>query len=115
MLSMKERALGCLICMRERLLQSEEFINKCQKMGICTICTNIYFFVEIWRNVKTKLSTLKKGKNVIKSSFPQSYPHYPQKTYRKVWITLAKKRTNVLYIYHKNQNLSKKNHKNLDF
>ena len=48
-------------------------------MDICTNCTNVFLFVEIWRKEKIKLSTLFLLKNVIKSTFPQSYPHYPQK------------------------------------
>ena len=84
-------------------------------MGICTNCTNIFFFVEIWRTPKIKLSTLIFGNNAIKSTFPQSYPHYPQKNRGKVWITFCKKRTNVLWINDENRFLSKKNQNNIDF
>ena len=65
-------------------------------MGICTNCTNIFFFVEICGTLKIKLSTLFFRKNVIKSTFPQSYPHYPQKKEEKMWITFDEKRTDVL-------------------
>ena len=65
-------------------------------MDICTNCTNIFFFVEICGTLKIKLSTLFFRKNVIKSTFPQSYPHYPQKNRGIVWITFCKKRTSVL-------------------
>ena len=65
-------------------------------MDICTICTNIFFFVEICGTPKIKLSTLFFRKNVIKSTFPQSYPHYPQKSRGKCGLLFIKKRTDVL-------------------
>ena len=81
--------------------------NFYKKIDICTNCTNIFFFVEKWRDLKIKLSTLFLWKNVIKSTFPQSYPHYPQKNRGIVWITFCKKRTSVLWINNENHILSK--------
>lgn len=52
---------------------------------------------------------MKNGKNAIKPSYTQSYPHYPQKRGPKLWNTLLKKRTHVLLINNKNDFLSKKN------
>ena len=91
-----------------RLLQFEEFFNVVKEKDICTNCTNIYFFVEICTKVLKELSTLKIKKNAIKSSFAQSYPHYQQKKWWKVWITLSQKRTGVLWINNENRFLSKK-------
>ena len=87
----------------------------CSKSTDCTNLTKIFFFVKKCRKAKTKLSTKKNEKNVLKPSFAQSYPHYPHKNAWKMWIFFVNKRTDVLWIYHKNVFLSKKNAKNIDF
>ncbi len=57
----------------------------------------------------------KMSKSAIKSSFPQSYPHYPRYMLGIVWITFFEKRTNVLLRYDKNAFFEKKKQKKLDF
>lgn len=91
------------------------FAKNYQILQICTCLPKILFFIKRCWKVKKKLSTLKVPKNVIKSSFTQSYPHYPHKIVWKVWIKLSKKRTGVLWRYNKNVVLSKKIIKKLDF
>ena len=86
-----------------------------KKYTNCTNLTKINYFVKKCRKQKIKLSTLKSVKNVIKSSFAQSYPHYPHKNAWKVWIFFVEKRTSVLWRYHKKPFLSKKIVKKLDF
>ncbi len=89
--------------------------QKCNKFAICTNLPKIIFFCRNLRKDVKKLSTQKKSKNAIKPSFTQSYPHYPHKNVWIMWITFLKKRTNVLLRYNKNDYLSKKISKKLDF
>lgn len=71
--------------------------------------------VECEKKKVFNLSTLKNPKNVEKRRFSKSYSHYPHKNTHFWWITLIKKRTNVLVSYDENDFLSKKEIKNIDF
>lgn len=82
---------------------------------------NAQKFLNLEKNVECEkkevfnLSTLKNSKNVEKRRFSKSYSHYPHKKPYFLWITLVKKRTNVLVSYDENIILSKKGRKNVDF
>lgn len=71
--------------------------------------------VECEKKKVFNLSTLKSQKNVEKRRFSKSYSHYPHKNPQFWWITLIKKRTDVLVSYDENDFLSKKGRKNIDF
>ena len=71
--------------------------------------------VECEKKKVFNLSTLKNPKNVEKRRFSKSYSHYPHKNPLFWWITLIKKRTDVLVSYDENNFLSKKGRKNIDF
>ncbi len=71
--------------------------------------------VECEKKKVFNLSTLKNPKNVEKRRFSKSYSHYPHKNPPFWWITLIKKRTDVLVSYDENNFLSKKGRKNIDF